>query len=595
MVFNPLALPQAKGHLNRASQGINPIEVEDEQEEEQECLFNAIQFDTDLAATVDTTDVDMKGDENSSKTTPSDKEPFAKLTVDLEQLKANFERASSQYIVESTRRDYERYFNDFLRFCETIGFVESAQVLRLEFEKGYIQADVPTWIAYWIMDKCDKIDLVTGEITPLAARPGYGTAQKMRASMSHKFGREYGRGNQVWCESPVQPGTYIGNPSLSTTVSQYMIHDGEVVTSARAIDEHILKKLYDFNMDEERFPKDLNDDAPRKRGKSAEGWVANRSLRLMLTLMYLIAFLCLLRFDEVLRIRWEFIKLEPLPGGAFRLKISLPFRKTHQTGEIAPFYLYINLTKPWLCALNLYCEFSEITHTLDGFMFRKKLGGTFSQQPADRMSADSFLQCFRNNLLDIGEDPRPFGTHSFRRGGCQYLAVTLRWPLRDVCTWGGWAENFDNPGTIFKYLLSFADTPTVAREDYFNPNRAKAQACAYCHRTCWCSSDKPVREQKNEYESHQQRGDCLPEASARKLKGTQMPKFREEPRPFTAQRQVASTKTPTELAQPVCLRVTTRKEAPTREKQTHSAPQTADRHMYIETKLSSWHWWLSGT
>lgn len=110
--------------------------------------------------------------------------------------------------------------------------------------------------------------------------------------------------------------------------------------------------------------------------------------------------------------------------------------------------------------------------------------------PADLLlaqTADSFLECFRNNLLDIGIDPRPYGTHSFRRGGCQYLAVVLRWPLRQICTWGGWTESFDNPGTIFKYLLSWTDAPLLQREDYFNPDRAGSDPCTTCGRTCPCS------------------------------------------------------------------------------------------------------------
>jgi hypothetical protein len=101
--------------------------------------------------------------------------------------------------------------------------------------------------------------------------------------------------------------------------------------------------------------------------------------------------------------------------------------------------------------------------------------------------SESFLECFRKNLCDIGIDPRPYGTHSFRRGGCQYLAMVLRWPFRNICTWGGWAENFDNPGTIFKYLLSWTDTPLLDREDYFNPNRASSDLCTACGRTCWCA------------------------------------------------------------------------------------------------------------
>jgi hypothetical protein len=45
----------------------------------------------------------------------------------------------------------------------------------------------------------------------------------MRAAMSHKFGRELERGTVPWTEHPVQPGKYVGNPSLSPKVSQYMV------------------------------------------------------------------------------------------------------------------------------------------------------------------------------------------------------------------------------------------------------------------------------------------------------------------------------------------------------------------------------------
>ena len=45
----------------------------------------------------------------------------------------------------------------------------------------------------------------------------------MRAAMTHQFGREFGLGSQSWGGSEVNPGRYLGNPSLSTVVSQYMI------------------------------------------------------------------------------------------------------------------------------------------------------------------------------------------------------------------------------------------------------------------------------------------------------------------------------------------------------------------------------------
>ncbi|KAF7796490.1 hypothetical protein EIP86_007667 [Pleurotus ostreatoroseus] len=478
MGVDPRIFALARNALKQATRDEDHVEVEKDQEEESESLASSLQFNEEALAglALDSDEQELSG-AIATETKDPDEPASKKQRVTIDQFKANFDRASGSYIVEGTRREYERQWEQFLTFCANIGFVESVEELRSTFEAGDVPTDTPTWIALWIMKKCDKIDLETGEERQLEARPGYGTAQKMRAAMSHKFGRDYNRGDQAWAVNPLRSGSYAGNPSLSATVSRYMVslrrrkvHDGEVVTSACAMDEHVLKRLYEHNMDRTKYPPDHKEDKPRKRG-DAESWNAGASFRIMLILMYILSFLCLLRFDEVLGIEWSHIKLDKLDDGTYRLIVTLPFRKTHQTGVSA------------------YCALVEIIKNQfqTGFIFRKKVGGKFSMQPKDAMSPDSFLDSFRNNLLDIGEDPRPFGTHSFRRGGCQHLAVTLRWPLRDVCTWGGWSENFDNPGTIFKYLLSFADTPTVPREDYFNPNRAKGEHCAFCNRSCRCS------------------------------------------------------------------------------------------------------------
>ena len=67
------------------------------------------------------------------------------------------------------------------------------------------------------------MDIHTGQIKPLNLRRGsYNMAQKMRAAMTHKFGRDYQLGTQVWQEHPVTR-QYIGNPSLSVVLSQYMV------------------------------------------------------------------------------------------------------------------------------------------------------------------------------------------------------------------------------------------------------------------------------------------------------------------------------------------------------------------------------------
>ncbi|KAJ7853995.1 hypothetical protein B0H14DRAFT_2757526, partial [Mycena olivaceomarginata] len=58
---------------------------------------------------------------------------------------------------------------------------------------------------------------------------------------------------------------------------------------------------------------------------------------------------------------------------------------------------------------------------------------------------------FRNNFLDIRIDPYPYGTHSFRRGGCQWLRYILPLGL----DWNLSTE-FSSL-TIVKYLISYVD------------------------------------------------------------------------------------------------------------------------------------------
>jgi integrase len=95
---------------------------------------------------------------------------------------------------------------------------------------------------------------------------------------------------------------------------------------------------------------------PTSRKRKAENpseW-AGFSLRMMLYLLYLLSMLCLLRYDEALRITWAdvtfqvqdllienhwldvtpelFTKQVNYRPAHFRVKLELPFRKTHQYG-----------------------------------------------------------------------------------------------------------------------------------------------------------------------------------------------------------------------------------------------------------------------
>ncbi|KAK6988966.1 hypothetical protein R3P38DRAFT_3331733 [Favolaschia claudopus] len=318
-------------------------------------------------------------------------------------------------------------------------------------------------------------------------RASYNHAQKMRAAMTYAFGRLYGLGSLPWHESE-STGRMVGNPSVSETVATYMtslrrrkVRVGETATSARAITEETLLKLYKFNNIPEIAKVKQYSAGSRKAIKEPHEWGGARARRL-LTLAYVLAFLCLLRFDEVLKIQIHDIEWV----SDTCIKLTLPFRKTSQFGGVKPFYLH--LFPPHLahlCPIRALTNWLYVSDIEDGFLFRKIVSGDRVSQENTHMTSECFLEMFRNNLLDITVDPAPYGTHSFRRGGCQWLYTCCRWGLRRICDWGGWSTEFSNL-TIVKYLISYADEPCERREDYMNPNCPPTIKCFSCGRTCHC-------------------------------------------------------------------------------------------------------------
>ncbi|KAK6997291.1 hypothetical protein R3P38DRAFT_2563764 [Favolaschia claudopus] len=298
--------------------------------------------------------------------------------------------------------------------------------------------------------------------------------------MTYAFGRLNGLGSLPWHESES-----VGNPSVSETVATYMtslrrrkVRAGETATSAHAITEVDATHVYKFNNKPEIAQ--IKEYAPRSRKaeKESHEWGGARARRL-LTLAYVLGFLCLLRFDEVLKIQihdTEFVSDT----------LTLPFRKTSQFGGVKPFYLH--LFPPHLahlCTIRALANWLYVSDIEDGFLFRKIVSGDRVSRENTHMTSECFLEMFRNNLLDIEIDPAPYGTHSFRRGGCQWLYSCCRWGLIRICDWGGWSTEFSNL-TIVKYLISYADEPSERREDYLNPNRPPTKKCFSCGRTCHC-------------------------------------------------------------------------------------------------------------
>jgi hypothetical protein len=117
----------------------------------------------------------------------------------------------------------------------------------------------PHYIVTWIMNvsvyfcfmkhgythcvrcRCDELNFDKTPRPSDEMRATYGTAQKMRASMTYAFGHIHGLGSMHWQRSPLGDGM-VGNPSVSEVVSRYMVslhrrkvQAGETATSARAI------------------------------------------------------------------------------------------------------------------------------------------------------------------------------------------------------------------------------------------------------------------------------------------------------------------------------------------------------------------------
>ncbi|KAJ7364270.1 hypothetical protein DFH08DRAFT_910497 [Mycena albidolilacea] len=107
---------------------------------------------------------------------------------------------------------------------------------------------------------CDDIGLDGTLKDPSIPRGSYSHAQKLRAAATYGFGclhgfHENGLGSLPWQRSEVS-GKMIGNPSVSETVSHYMITLRKkkvfigllfMATSVRAITPEILWKLYHHN------------------------------------------------------------------------------------------------------------------------------------------------------------------------------------------------------------------------------------------------------------------------------------------------------------------------------------------------------------
>ncbi|KAJ7783362.1 hypothetical protein B0H16DRAFT_1297282, partial [Mycena metata] len=330
---------------------------------------------------------------------------------------------------------------------------------------------------------CDSMATDGTMRSPEFIRLSFSNAQKMRAAASWNFAQVNNQGNEPWRKSDVT-GLWTGNPSVSPVVSKYMtslkrrkVQSGEVANSTRAITPAILERIYDFMHADGRSH--IQPFGARKEKK----WEGPR-MRALCWLAYLLAFHCLLRVDEVVNIQVHEVRVHDSQPEV--IVVTLPFRKTHQNGHIQPFCLWMMPEEDQhLCPVRAYARWVELSGLKEGYLFRK-VDVNDRADFCDYQTSSELLEMFRNHLLDVNVDPYPYGTHSFRRGGCQYLHYCRRWTIGEICQWGGWSIEFSSL-TIVKYLISPNDSPRVDRMDFFNPNRPLQLKCPYCGRSCNCA------------------------------------------------------------------------------------------------------------
>ncbi|KAK0430783.1 DNA breaking-rejoining enzyme [Armillaria borealis] len=235
------------------------------------------------------------------------------------------------------------------------------------------------------------------------AQRSFSHAEKLCAAITYSFQGAGGHGRTAWDRV-----TAAGNPSISKLVSSYMLRDTPMSTRAiTAASSIFYLQLYDHNHLQQNW---------NNTSLQPGNWCGGNMCRL-LQAVYLVAFTCLLCINEI----------EP-----FVLR-TLPAKMSH----LCP----VRALAQWIQASKIYYDRPILAKN-------------------SPMITEVFLELFHNNLFDIEISLYAYGTHSFRRGGCQWLSVDLHWSIWRICEWGGWSTDFTHL-MIVKYLISWNDDPIL--------------------------------------------------------------------------------------------------------------------------------------
>ncbi|KAJ7882606.1 hypothetical protein B0H14DRAFT_2565293 [Mycena olivaceomarginata] len=238
----------------------------------------------------------------------------------------------------------------------------------------------------------------------------YSTAVSTRAALTMWY-RSL-RPNESTAEWRLDPATntWRGLPTRSRHVSQFMVglektkaKSGEVSSSARALSLDDIHRLHNHCLDPSLTP-------ARKRAGIVR-YVA-----------YLLAWLMMLRIDEVVHLTFE--NIDKIVGERRFIDVGLNTRKQNQTGLLHSWRLHANDNDPLICPVR-------------AFILLASLYGPHIKKIRPTLSAH--CQC---------PGPLPFE----RLAGARYRIKVKKWSAGEVAAWGGWSQV--EAVTMFWYFYS---------------------------------------------------------------------------------------------------------------------------------------------
>src|SRR3954454_13719580 len=155
------------------------------------------------------------------------------------------------------------------------------------------------------------------------------------------------------------------------------------------------------------------------------------------------------------------------------------FENTHFDGiinvDVKPFTLYRNDEEKHLCPVRAFLHWLKWRGPTPGPMFLSDRQGVLST--GKRLSYSSFKNRYEIELREIGVwNWNLYGTHSFRRGGCQFYLHVRQKSLRDIYAWGDWS----NHSVAMRYMIGPNDDVGNSRQEFTRP--PKTSICSECRR-----------------------------------------------------------------------------------------------------------------